>query len=119
MYAIRGATTIDANNSQDIKKASIELMENIISSNNLNTKDIISMVFSCTQDITKDYPGKFVREHFNLKNTAIMHFNEMYVENSLNLCIRVMLYVNGDNQNVKYVYLKNAKSLRKDLLNNQ
>lgn len=119
MIAIRGATTIVENTFEEIKKESINLINEIICENNLKQEDIISIFFSCTDDITKAYPGKFVREYFNLKNTAIMHFNEMKVEGCLSLCIRVLMLANKkDKENIKYVYLNKAKNLRKDLFHN-
>lgn len=118
MIAVRGATTISYNTSEEIKAASIELFSDIIRTNEIDIKDITAIFFSCTQDITKDYPGKFVREHFNLSNTAIMHYNEMHVENSLKQCIRVLLLVDmPKNKDVTYVYLNEAKKLRQDLFN--
>lgn len=118
MIAIRGATTIKKNNIEEIKNCSIELFQNIIDKNNIDVNDIVSIIISCTSDINMDYPGKFIREYFNLTKTAIMHFNEMYVENSLPLCIRILIHLNGDDSNnITYVYLNDAKKLRKDLMN--
>lgn len=117
MINIRGATTISNNTSEEIKAASIELFKEILRANNIDLNKIVSLFFSCTRDITADYPGKYIREHFNLSNVSVMHFNEMYVENSLPLCIRILVQVEGEkNSNTKYVYLKEAKNLRKDLL---
>lgn len=116
MLSIRGATTITENSIEDIKKYSIELVAEIIKQNDLNLQSINTIIFSCTKDITKEYPGKCVREHFKLNNTAIMHFNEMDVENSLSLCIRVLILINEvANKKIKYIYLHNAKSLRSDI----
>ena len=116
MIAIRGATTISNDTCKEIKAASIELFEQILLTNNVDIGKIVSVFFSCTRDITADYPGKYVREHFDLKNVSFMHFNEMYVENTLPLCIRILVQVEGvKNPNTKYVYLKEAKNLRKDL----
>ncbi len=54
-----------------------------------------------------------------MQNIAIMHFNEMYVEGSLPLCIRILVLVdkkiNITENNIEYVYLGKAKTLRKDL----
>ena len=117
MIAIRGATTITSNTSEDIQEASIELFEELLLANHINTNDIISLLFSCTKDITADYPGKFVRLKFNLKNVAIMHFNEMDVDNTLKNCIRVLIFTNSTSlKNAQYVYLRGAKGLRLDLL---
>lgn len=118
MIAIRGATTINENTSEEIKNASIELFEEILLQNNIEAENVMSIFFSCTKDITADYPGKYVREHYNLKSAAIMHFNEMYVENSLAMCIRILILIDNEikgKTEINYVYLKNAKNLRKDL----
>lgn len=120
MNTIRGATTIKKNCAEEIKEASIELFKEIVNVNNLDLNKIVSMIFSCTKDITKDYPGKFIREHFNLKNTAIMHFNEMEVEGSLPLCIRILILIDENKKmDTKYIYLRDAVNLRKDLSSNQ
>lgn len=119
MIAIRGAITINENSVMQIKHATEELFQSILDSNDIDINNIISIIFSCTQDITREYPGKFLREKYNLKNVGIMHFNEMKVENSLDFCIRVMVIVNNSNEqtSVKHIYLGNAKNLRKDLIN--
>jgi chorismate mutase len=118
MIAIRGATTIESNSSDEIKKCTIELFDRIIEANSLEIQDIVMIIFSCTEDITKAYPGKFLREHLDIKNKAIMHFNEMKVENSLELCIRVSILCEGsNNKEVNFIYLNKAKGLRKDLTN--
>ncbi|EJO5348802.1 chorismate mutase [Clostridium botulinum] len=119
MESIRGAITIEKNEVENIKEASIKLFSEIIFKNNLNIDDIVSIFISCTQDIDKDYPGKYIRENFNLKNISIMHFNEMYVKGSMPFCIRILLLINRQNkytkENIEYVYLGKAKTLRKDL----
>jgi chorismate mutase len=116
MLSIRGATTITENSVAAIHKYSIELISEIIKQNHLNLQSINTIIFSCTKDITKEYPGKCIREYFKLNNTAIMHFNEMDVENSLTLCIRVLLLINEESYTqIKYVYLHDAMNLRSDI----
>jgi len=116
MLSIRGATTIKENSIEDIKNYSIELVSEIIKQNDLDLQSINTIIFSCTKDITKEYPGKCVREYFKLNNTAIMHFNEMDVEHSLALCIRVLVLINEDSyKQIKYIYLHDAKDLRSDI----
>jgi chorismate mutase len=116
MLAIRGATNITENSVKDIKDYSIELVSEIIKQNHISLQSISTMIFSCTKDITKGYPGKYIREHFKLDNAAIMHFNEMDVEDSLELCIRVLILINDDNcKKAKYIYLHDTKNLRNDI----
>lgn len=119
MYAIRGAITISENTSIDIKNSSIELFREIMKNNNLSIEDLVSIFFSCTRDITADFPGRFIREEFNLTETAIMHYNEMHVDNSMPLCIRILIHVDQPKpEKVFPVYLRDAKNLRKDLYEN-
>lgn len=116
MIAIRGATTILSNTEEEIKKESIRLIAQIIKDNNLNKEKIISILFSCTKDVNKSYPGKYIREDLNLSNVAIMHFNEMELETpTLDLCIRVTLFYDGNIDKIKFIYLNKAINLRKDL----
>ncbi|BDB01633.1 chorismate mutase [Clostridium botulinum] len=119
MQSIRGAITIEKNEVKYIEEASIKLFSEILVRNNLSIEDIVSIFISCTKDIDKDYPGKYIRENFNLKNVAIMHFNEMYVEGSMPLCIRILILIDKKNkdvkENIEYVYLGRSKTLRKDL----
>jgi chorismate mutase len=118
MIAIRGATTITEDTLENVREAAIELIAEIIKENELNKNDLISIIFSCTNDIKSTYPGKHIREYFGLDKIALMHFNEMEVNNGLKKCIRVMLLVNiNKNDNIKYIYLRKAKSLRQDLIN--
>lgn len=116
IIVIRGATTVAENTEYEIEKESIKLFQEILKQNKIQGSDVKSLIISCTNDITKAYPGKFVRQHFNLPNLAIMHFNEMCVENSLMLCIRFLLFMDGTENSTKFVYLNNASALRKDLL---
>ncbi|MDW8801945.1 chorismate mutase [Clostridium sp. A1-XYC3] len=119
MIALRGATTISENSVEEIKKSTVELFNEMIMRNDIDLDKILTIEFSCTKDITKAYPGKFVREAFNVKHAAIMHFNEMYVEgetdSSLPLCIRILMLVDVTKIDKEFVYLKNAKNLRSDL----
>ncbi|MBU5590687.1 chorismate mutase [Clostridium sp. MSJ-4] len=119
MIAIRGAITIAKDDEELIKEATIELFQQIIETNNMNKENIISVFFSCTKDITKVYPGKYIREELGLNNVAIMHFNEMEVHSDkyMPLCIRTLvLYECLDGRDTfQSVYLREAKKLRPDL----
>ena len=116
MLFIRGATTIKENSVDEIKKETLQLFSEIINKNKIELNAIKAIIFSCTSDITKEYPGKIIREHYELTSVAIMHFNEMNVEKSLKFCIRVLLIADDDTKSsVEYIYLNNAKRLREDI----
>lgn len=115
-YSIRGAITIEENTIEDIRINTIKMLNQILSENNIGVDDCISMIFTATKDITKAYPAKFARE-LGFVNCSLMCVQEMYVENSLEMCIRVMLTINSEKNDfkAKHVYLKDAQRLRPDL----
>ena len=117
--AIRGATTVNSNNKDEILKESAKLIETIISKNDLNNEDIISICFTMTKDLDAVYPAVAVREILNISDIPMLNFEEKYIQGSLNKCIRVMMYINTEKtrNDIKHVYLNEAKSLRKDLIN--
>ena len=119
ILAIRGATTVTSNNKDEILKESAKLIQTIISKNDLNNEDIISMCFTMTKDLDAVYPAVAVREILNITDIPMLNFEEKYIQGSLSKCIRVMMYINTEKtkSDIKHVYLNEAKNLRKDLIN--
>ena len=117
---IRGATTVNIDTPEAIKKATIELFDEIINVNEINYEDISHIIFTMTSDLKSAYPAKFVREHFNLKYVPLACMNELEIENSLKKCIRILIVVNTNKSQseIKHIYLAGAKTLRKDLQEN-
>lgn len=117
--AIRGATTVTSNNKDEILKESAKLIGKIISKNDLNKEDIISIYFTMTNDLDAVYPAVAVREILNISDIPMLNFEEKYIQGSLNKCIRAMMYINTEKtrEDIKHVYLNEAKNLRKDLIN--
>lgn len=113
MKAIRGATTIDENTEKNIKLRTIELMENIMKLNDLKKEDIISIIFSVTEDITAFNPATAFRERFG-GDIPLFCVQEAKFQGSLKYCIRVLIHCNKEN--VKHCYLHNAQKLRPDLV---
>lgn len=118
VLAIRGATTVVSNNKEEILNESAKLVQTIIIENLLDVDDIISMCFTMTNDLDKVYPSVAVREILNITDIPMLNFEEKYIEDSLRMCIRVMMYVNSEKSktDIKHIYLNDAKDLRKDLV---
>lgn len=115
-FSIRGAITIEENTKENIVTNTEILLNEIIEKNNINKENIINIIFSATKDITKAYPAIATR-NIGITDCAIMCVQEMDVEDSLPMCIRVMITVNLDikKQNLHHIYLKDAKKLRPDI----
>lgn len=117
IVAIRGAITVEENTQEAIKKATVELFSEIMHQNNLRIGDVVYINFSATKDLTKAYPAKFIRTELGISSIPMMCLQEMDVENSLRMCLRVLIVINTINDDffVKHVYLKGAKILRPDI----
>jgi chorismate mutase len=117
MYSIRGATTIKHDNQEELWFATSELLKNIIEANKLELDKITAIFFTCTKDICSAYPAKAARD-LGITKASLMCMQEMYVENSLERCIRVCIFYDGDglSADVKHIYLNNAIVLRPDLI---
>ena len=111
---IRGATTVDNNCAEDIKNATLELINKMTEVNKLDVKRISHVIFTTTKDLNADFPAKFPRLELGWRNVAMMCFNELDVPNSLKMCLRVLIVYNCDeNFKPEFVYLKGAQNLRK------
>ncbi|MDR7856184.1 chorismate mutase [Tissierella sp.] len=118
ILSIRGATTVPENSVSAILDSTKELLIEIEKANNINKDKVISIIFSCTSDLDKVYPAKAARE-LGYIHAGLMCFNEMFVENSLNMCIRIMILcdLNIEQKDIEHIYLKEAMILRPDLIN--
>lgn len=114
--ALRGATTVEANDAEQIIAETGALLGKIVEENHLDIDDIISVIFSVTEDLDAAFPAVAARR-LGWNQTALMCTNEIKVPGSLKSCIRVMLHINTEkgNAELKHVYLKEARALRPDL----
>lgn len=116
MISIRGAITVEENTAVCILDSTKNLIKKMELENNLKKDQVISILFSATNDLNKVYPAKAARD-LGYVNSGLMCFNEMAVEGSLDRCIRVMILYNSNinQEDINHIYLKGAKILRPDL----
>jgi len=115
MTIIRGATTIEKDNKEEIFTAVGEMLAEIFSVNALQKEEIKGFLFSLTQDIHSYHPARAARE-CGYDYAPLFTAVEPNIAGSLALCIRVMVFTDLlDNRGVKHVYQKGAKVLRKDI----
>ncbi len=115
---IRGAITVDSNTEESLKSAVIELINEIKQQNNFKTEDISHVIFTMTKDLDCVYPAKLARENFtDWKYVPMVCFPELNIQNSLSMCLRVLITINTElmQDKINHIYLKGAKNLRKDL----
>ena len=112
---IRGATTATGNTVEEIENAVIELIDELISRNNLKLKNLLSITFSVTKDLDACFPASIARKYNGLDSVAFLDCQQMYVHNDINYCIRLMAQVLLPvNVSVNNPYLREASNLRTD-----
>ena len=116
MIVIRGATTIERDCKEDIFLAVKELIDEIFLVNRVNKEEVRLVVFSLTTDIHAYHPAKAARE-CGYDFAPLFAAIEPEIDGGLKLCIRLMVFVerNMENRNIKHVYQRGAKVLRKDI----
>jgi chorismate mutase len=115
---VRGATTVERDNADDILEATRELLLAMASSNEINVEDIASIYFTTTTDLYATYPA-FAARQIGWHDVALMCGHEMSVPDGLLRCIRVLIHWNTIRpaKEIVHVYLRNARSLRPDRKN--
>lgn len=117
MRAIRGAITVEKNTEEEILSATKILLEEIFKLNKEACSDMVSMIFTLTPDLNAVFPAKAAR-FMGITNVPLMCMSEIPVEGALEMCVRVLIYVNTDKslEEIHHVYLKEAVKLRPDLV---
>ena len=115
LTALRGATTTNGDTDVFIKDAVIELIQELITQNNLIQENIISITFTVTKDLTSCFPASIARKYFNFDKVALLDCQQMFVPNDINFCIRLLalVYLESDKESI-HPYLNESAKLRPD-----
>ena len=110
---IKGATTADANTEEALLSASRELLERLVTANEVAPEDVAAMYFTCSPDLTAAFPAKVARD-LGFQNVPLLGGQEMDVKGALKQCIRILLLVNTERRQneIVHVYLRGATILR-------
>ena len=112
---IRGATTASGNSVEEIENAVVELINELISRNNLLKTNLLSITFTATKDLDACFPASIARKCNGLDSVAFLDCQQMNVLNDIDFCIRIMAQVLlPPNYPVKHPYLRGASRLRSD-----
>ena len=113
MVAIRGATTVIRDEPELIREATRELLGKLVTANKLETDQIVSAIFTVTQDLRSEFPALAARE-MGWHDVPLLCTVEIDVKGALQSCIRVLLHVSSAlaRSDVKHVYLRDAVVLR-------
>jgi chorismate mutase len=115
LRALRGATTVDANESEAILSATEELVRAVMERNALDPEHMVSCIFTCTDDLDAEFPAVAAR-NLGLSSVPLLCAREIGVPGALPRVIRLLLHCYADpDTDAKHVYLREAEALRRDL----
>jgi chorismate mutase len=115
LRALRGATTVERNDAGAILSATEELVRAVMDRNALAPGDMVSCIFTCTEDLDAEFPAVAARD-LGLSAVPLLCAREIPVPGALPRVIRLLLhYYAEDSVEVQHVYLREAVALRRDL----
>lgn len=90
---IRGAATVESNDAKLIKEVTIDMVNDIVSQNDVNPADICSVFITVTQDLDQAFPAQAIRQLPGWELVPQMCALEVPVKGSLEKCVRLMVLV--------------------------
>ncbi len=114
--AIRGATTVDADTTEQVTARVQALVTTLLDRNGLANEDLISMVFTATDDVVCMFPAAAARA-LGLGDVPLLCARELGIAGATPRCIRILAHVDTDRprSELHHVYLEGARDLRDDL----
>lgn len=116
LRALRGATTVDEDTREAIHAAVIELLEEMCVRNGVAHDDVVSVLFTSTDDLHAAFPAAGARE-VGFGDVPLLCARELDIAGSMPRCIRVLMHLESDRSRaeLRHVYLRDAVGLRDDL----
>jgi len=116
LIGVRGATMLQKNDAQEMKLAVSELLQEMIAKNNVKNEDLVSIIFTTTEDLNCAFPATSARE-LGLGDVPLLCSKEIDVPNAPKLVVRILLHTYSEitRKDVSHIYLRGAEVLRQDL----
>ena len=114
--ALRGATTLDTDDAAQLSERVQALVAEMLRRNDVAKDDVISILFTATDDIHTMFPATAARG-IGLGDIPLMCARELDIVGGTPRCIRVMMHMVTERprSELHHVYLEGARNLRDDL----
>ncbi|MCP2321703.1 chorismate mutase [Hamadaea flava] len=114
--AVRGATQLDVDEREHLLDRVAELVKEVLHSNELDTEDLISAIFTATPDIHSEFPA-YAARLMGMSDVPLICAQELDIAGAMPLVIRLMAHVDTElpRDQITHVYLHGAAALRRDL----
>jgi chorismate mutase len=116
LQALRGAITCTENTRGEIEEKTQRLIKELQSRNDLQHDDIVSVIFTMTDDLTAEFPATAARG-LGLGDIPLLCARELGIDHGMPMCIRILIHCYSERarDELHHVYLDGARSLRDDL----
>lgn len=114
--AIRGAIQIDADDRELILEGTSELVQALLTRNDVSADDLISIVFTATPDLTSEFPA-YAARLMGMTDVPLLCASEIAVPGAMQRVLRVLVHVDTEKPRAElhHPYLRGAAALRRDL----
>jgi chorismate mutase len=114
--AARGAIVVAGDTREAINDATGRLLGEVLARNEIATEDLISILFTATEDLRAAFPAEAARS-MGLAHVPLLCAQEIPVLGSMPSVVRILVHFNTERglADVSHVYLDGAESLRDDL----
>jgi chorismate mutase len=114
--AIRGAIQIPENTRDAILAGTSELVREVIDRNGLTGADLISVLFTATEDLDAEFPA-YAARLLGLSDVPLMCAREIPVPGAMPRVLRLLAHVETalSRAEIRHAYLAGAAALRTDL----
>ncbi len=120
LRGVRGATTVQINEREQVLVRTAELLTTLKEENNIDIEDVGAIIFSSTPDLDAAFPAAAARA---LGWSAVPLFGTQEIDNpdGVPRCLRVLILWNTDKgqRDIKHIYLHEAAVLRQDIAQSQ
>ncbi|MHB8491422.1 MAG: chorismate mutase [Solirubrobacteraceae bacterium] len=115
LAALRGAISVERNEGAAILDATTELLTELMARNALSPDDMVSCIFTATEDLDAEFPALAARQ-LGLGGVPLLCAREIPVPGAMARVVRVLIHYHGDRARApQHVYLRDASALREDL----
>ena len=116
LRALRGATTADVDEELHVHERVMALLEQMCERNDVHHDDIVSILFTATDDLHATFPATGARK-LGLGDVPLICARELDVVGGTPRCIRVLMHLTTERSraDLRHVYLEGAVALRDDL----
>jgi monofunctional chorismate mutase len=114
--ALRGATTLERDDRDHLLERTQELIHELFDRNDLVEDDLVSIVFTATDDVHSAYPAEAAREA-GITHVPLLCARELEIDGGIPRCVRLLVhtYTPRGVRDLRHVYLHDARQLRTDL----